>query len=215
MKSDYKLIENFYPTETFEELQSIILPGITVGDYVAHPEINWVFIPISTEALHFVHMVYLDVSGERKDWGRKYDFEGGQVLSPLYEKIVKHLKIAIPNIRGILRIKLNMYLNGVAAAKFPDTEDSSIWEKNKEHACTYLSEPTDLEHGMHTDYDFSHTSAILSINKCDGYTKMEDGTKIDSVPNRIVIFDGSKPHTSSTTTDAPIRININYNWFSY
>ena len=209
--TDYKLIENFYPTETFEELQSIILPGLTVGDYVAHPEINWVFIPISTEALHFVHMVYLDVSGERKEWGRKYDFKGGQVLSPLYEKIVSHFKIAFPNIQGILRIKLNMYLNGVVAAKFPDIENIS---KNEEHARTYISAPSFREHGMHTDYDFPHKAAILSINNCDGYTKLEDGTKIDSVANRIVVFDGSKPHTSSNVNDQPVRININYNWFS-
>ena len=31
--------------------------------------------------------------------------------------------------------------------------------------------------------------AIFSLNTCDGYTKFKDGTKVESVANRIVIFD--------------------------
>ena len=69
------------------------------------------------------------------------------------------------------------------------------------------------EHGMHVDYDYPHKAAILSINTCDGYTKLEDGTKIDSVANRMLIFDGSTLHTSTNTTDQTVRININFNYF--
>ena len=69
------------------------------------------------------------------------------------------------------------------------------------------------EHGMHTDYEWSHKSAIFSINTCDGYTKFEDGTKIDSVANRMLIFDGSNLHTSSTTTNQHSRMNINFSYF--
>ena len=69
------------------------------------------------------------------------------------------------------------------------------------------------EHGMHTDYEWSHKSAIFSINTCDGYTKFEDGTKIDSVANRMLIFDGSNLHTSSTTTNQLSRMNINFSYF--
>ena len=66
---------------------------------------------------------------------------------------------------------------------------------------------------MHIDTEYSHKAAILSINTCDGYTKLKDGTKIDSIENRILLFDASKPHTPSTTTDQPVRINININYF--
>ena len=69
------------------------------------------------------------------------------------------------------------------------------------------------EHGMHTDDLFPHKAAILSINTCDGYTKLEDGTKIDSVANRVLLFDGSKLHTPSTCTNQPVRMNININYF--
>ena len=68
------------------------------------------------------------------------------------------------------------------------------------------------EHSMHEDYYFSHSSAILSLNTCDGYTKLEDGTKIDSVANRMLFFDGSKQHSGTTTTNEQSRINININY---
>ena len=77
----------------------------------------------------------------------------------------------------------------------------------------YPNTETLKEHGMHTDYNYPHKASILYINTCDGYTKFEDGTKIDSVANRMLIFDGSKLHTSSTTTDQPVRMNINFNYF--
>ena len=89
------------------------------------------------------------------------------------------------DIKALIRIKINMY---------PNTEILK-------------------EHGMHIDFPFSHKTALLSINTCDGYTKLEDGTKIDSVANRILLFDASTPHTSSTCTNQPVRVNININYF--
>ena len=69
------------------------------------------------------------------------------------------------------------------------------------------------EHGEHADYSWKHKTALFSLNTCDGYTKLEDGTKIDSVANRMLLFDASTPHTSSTCTDQPVRVNINFNYF--
>ncbi len=68
------------------------------------------------------------------------------------------------------------------------------------------------EHPMHVDYSFHNTGAILSLNTCDGYTKLEDGTKINSVANRLLLFDASTPHCSTTTTNVPARINVNINF---
>ena len=73
----------------------------------------------------------------------------------------------------------------------------------------YPNTHTLQEHSTHTDYPFSHSGAILSLNTCDGYTKLKDGTKIDSVANRILLFDPSEEHCSTTTTNDPVRININ------
>ena len=68
------------------------------------------------------------------------------------------------------------------------------------------------EHPMHIDRDFSHSGAILSLNTCDGYTKLKDGTKIDSVANRVLLIDPSEEHCSTTTTNVSARINININY---
>jgi|LWDU01.1.fsa_nt_gi hypothetical protein len=76
----------------------------------------------------------------------------------------------------------------------------------------YPNTETLHEHPMHTDFPFSHTSAILYLNTCDGYTKLVDGTKIDSIANRVLVFDSGEEHCSTTTTNAPTRFNINFNY---
>jgi len=68
------------------------------------------------------------------------------------------------------------------------------------------------EYDMHIDYKFHHTAAILSLNTCDGYTKLKDGTKIDSVANRMLFFDAGSPHCSTTTTNKNARFNLIVNY---
>ena len=70
-----------------------------------------------------------------------------------------------------------------------------------------------VEHEYHVDYKFKHIGAIFSLNTCNGYTKLHDGTKIDSVENRLLIFDASTKHCSTNTTNAERRLNINFNYF--
>ena len=69
-----------------------------------------------------------------------------------------------------------------------------------------------FEHAPHKDYGFECYGAILSLNTCDGFTRLEDGTKIDSIANRLLIFKGNHNHNSSTTTNAKGRYNININY---
>ena len=76
----------------------------------------------------------------------------------------------------------------------------------------YPNTETLHEYQMHEDDDFLHSACVLSLNTCDGYTKFEDGTKINSVANRIVIFDASKKHCPTTTTNDYARFNININY---
>ena len=68
------------------------------------------------------------------------------------------------------------------------------------------------EHDQHSDYPFVSYGGILSLNTCNGFTRLHNGTKVDSIENRFFIFDPSKPHNSSTTTNAKRRVNINFNW---
>jgi hypothetical protein len=51
------------------------------------------------------------------------------------------------------------------------------------------------------------------LNTCDGFTSLDDGTKIESIENRLLLFDSNKPHASSTCTNAKARFNMNFNYF--
>ena len=69
------------------------------------------------------------------------------------------------------------------------------------------------EHDYHRDFEYSHMGAILSLNTCDGYTKIrETDTKYHSWANTLLSFDPSKDHCSTTTTNAIGRFNININY---
>jgi hypothetical protein len=71
-----------------------------------------------------------------------------------------------------------------------------------------------VHHTFHRDvpYDDSFTS-VYYINTNDGYTMFEDGTKVESVENRMVIFPSHMIHTGTTCTNDKVRIVINFNYF--
>ena len=87
-------------------------------------------------------------------------------------------------IKALIRIKVNLY---------PRTHALEI-------------------HTPHIDENYPHTGAIFYLNTNDGKTILEDGTKIDSVANRVLLFDASKKHSSTSTTDNKVRVNININY---
>tara|TARA_B100000614_G_C14206809_1_gene352210 strand:+ start:27 stop:515 length:489 start_codon:yes stop_codon:yes gene_type:complete len=68
---------------------------------------------------------------------------------------------------------------------------------------------------LHRDvkWDECHT-AIYYVNDNNGYTEFEDGTIIDSVENRVVIFRAKELHTGTNCTDANVRVLINVNYFT-
>jgi hypothetical protein len=70
-----------------------------------------------------------------------------------------------------------------------------------------------IEHSKHCDLDYPHKGFILYINTCDGYTLLDNGQKIESIANRALFFDSSKPHASTTSTNVHGRVNINMIYF--
>jgi hypothetical protein len=57
------------------------------------------------------------------------------------------------------------------------------------------------------------TTAIFYVNTNNGYTKFEDGTKVESVANRMLSFPANMKHCGSSCTDEKRRIVINLNYF--
>ena len=70
-----------------------------------------------------------------------------------------------------------------------------------------------IEHGKHEDFKFPHKAFILYLNTNNGFTRMSDGTVVNSVANRGVFFNGHEPHNSTNCTDQPYRMNISINYF--
>ena len=70
-------------------------------------------------------------------------------------------------------------------------------------------------HGYHVDIPFrcKATTAIFYVNTNNGYTIFKDGTKVESVANRLVSFDSQKLHSGSTCTDSKCRVTVNINYF--
>ena len=93
--------------------------------------------------------------------------------------------LSLLDVKALIRIKANLYPRG-----------KSI-----------------VEHQPHKDYDFEHKAAIFSINDNNGYTILEDGTKVASVANRLLHHDASTTHQSTNCTDAKFRVNIVLNYF--
>jgi hypothetical protein len=69
-----------------------------------------------------------------------------------------------------------------------------------------------IKHTPHQDYPFKHKGAVFMLNNCDGKLNIE-GNEIETVANRVVLFDPSTVHYTTTCTDANCRSTINFNYF--
>jgi hypothetical protein len=71
-------------------------------------------------------------------------------------------------------------------------------------------------HGFHLDHpNFDGKIAIFYINTNDGYTILDDGTKIESIENRLLILDPKILHAGTTCTDQQVRCLINFMYYSW
>lgn len=69
-------------------------------------------------------------------------------------------------------------------------------------------------HGFHTDQkDWESNVAIFYLSTNNGWTEFENGKKVKSVGNRLIIFPNTLRHSSVTQTDESSRVVINFNYF--
>lgn len=123
--------------------------------------------------------------GVDDDYYFTHDFyDNAQPLSPFYGTIITPIS-EVFRLKTILGGKINWY---------PRT-------------------PEVFEHEPHVDYYYPIDNILIFVNTCDGFTRMVDGTKVDSVANRIVLFRGDQLHNSSTASNVNLRCTININCF--
>jgi hypothetical protein len=76
----------------------------------------------------------------------------------------------------------------------------------------YPSTETIVHHMDHIDYEFPHRGAIFYLNTNDGLTVVNN-QEVESIENRLLLFDPTVPHHSTTYTNDKCRVNVNFNFF--
>ena len=139
---------------------------------------------------HHASVAYLKPKGLTKDQKIYNDFSTHMVYSHnqiwsnfAFEKLQPLLNLL--DIKALIRIKINNY---------PRT-------------------PKVIHHQDHVDDDYKHNGALFFVNSNDGLTVIKNKTEISSVENKLLMFDSSKEHHSTTTSNTNRRITININYF--
>ena len=110
--------------------------------------------------------------------------DGGKIVSPYYKIILPILKRIDP--KSTYRVKANLTTK-------KETNNKSL---------------------MHTDTKLENMkTAVFYCNDNNGGTLFQNGKKINSKSNRIVIFDGHQKHCGVDCTDENIRVVINFNYY--
>ena len=110
--------------------------------------------------------------------------DGGKIVSPYYKIILPILKKIEP--KSVFRVKANL------------TTKKEINKKSL----------------MHTDTNLEKIkTAVFYCNDNNGSTLFQNGKKVLSKSNRIVIFDGHQKHCGVDCTDENIRVVINFNYY--
>ena len=179
-----------------------VLDDITVCDnFLSDDEFKHIENIIMNQYFPWYHSSYVaaDIDYDMRHWYNLHTFYNENVpiskyYNDVYEIFMPKIdqtyrnSITLPSLKSILiRIKANFY---------PWTEKL-------------------IEHNPHYDYDWSHCGAIFAMNTCDGYTRFgndDDSQIVESKKNRMIFFDPFIYHNSTTTTNAPARVNINFNF---
>ena len=155
-----------------------------IVDIVSGPDINW----------HYSYSV-ADGSKEEDDMYFIHMLYMGLAEMPKdgvmppppknsdYYHFFEPLFAKLPNFKLLMRAKINLY------GRTPEI----------------------VHHPDHVDMKQEHMGALFSLNTCDGGTVIGD-EKFDSVANRVLFFDPTQPHHSTSTTDVKRRVNININY---
>ena len=69
-----------------------------------------------------------------------------------------------------------------------------------------------FNHVYHIDLPNKCTTAIFYVNSNNGKTIFKQGDEVDSVANRMVVFNSDLEHAATSHTDEKTRVVINFNY---
>ena len=106
----------------------------------------------------------------------------------------------------------NMFMSNFFNLIIPILTKINMFKLIRIKGNVYQNTMTKIINKKHVDYDFLHKGAIYYINTNDGNTIINDDIKIESIENRLLMFNPSIPHSSTSTTNSKFRMNINFNY---
>jgi len=110
------------------------------------------------------------------------------------------------------RVKSNFYkinfpiLNKLNADKIIRIKANATFKKNKNEQT-----PMHVDHILKNNEKFK--TGVFYCNTNNGSTLFQNGKRIYSKENRMVIFDGHQKHCGVDCTDENVRVVINFNFF--
>lgn len=188
MKKEYEIIDDFLDPQDYQDINSTLLP--TIGQPASFP---WYWVDGKT------------VTREGGESGDYSNFQFVHILQQTIPEVSKsaHFPIVLPilhkmnDVLALVRIKINLETNkGVQLESGFHWDYHSIFESEQKKEMPY---PT-----MHV--------AIFYVNTNNGYTELENGAKIESVANRLLIFPNTMQHRGVSQNDEKRRCVINFNY---
>tara|TARA_B100000965_G_scaffold405014_1_gene437542 strand:- start:4192 stop:4749 length:558 start_codon:yes stop_codon:yes gene_type:complete len=183
-----KIIDDFLDDEEFIKLESIFFKQSEDREYLpeetAEREFPWYFRNSTS------YNPSMDVDTITNCQFVHSFFASHQCLSPFYDDLIPiFTKLGV---KALLRCKANMQMR---TERIVERE----LHQDRPNKCNPNKDPYNI--------------AVYYLNTNDGYTRFEDGTRVESIANRIAIFSPKLKHSSTTCTDQKRRIVLNVNYY--
>jgi hypothetical protein len=185
-----KIIDNFLDDEEFIKIESIFFKQSEnrpyLSDELHQKDFPWYF--RNSTSYNPKHKNNVDTITNCQLVHTFY--AAHQSLSPFYDNLTPIFdKLGI---KALLRCKANMQMR---------TEEivEREFHQDRPNDCDPNKDP--------------YTIAVYYLNTNDGYTRFEDGTRVESIANRIAIFSPKLKHSSTTCTNQKRRLVLNMNYF--
>lgn len=140
--------------------------------------------------------------------GEEIFYEKNGIKNGIYNYQFYHILYTQPN---------NPYVSDHISLIYPISEKLNVKQPLRIKANLTPITPELVVYGLHTDFDWNGNgnvfkTAIYYVNSNNGYTVFENGDRVDSVANRICIFNGNIRHSGTSCTDQRFRCVINFNF---
>ena len=184
--TEYKCFDNLLDENVFSRLQEVLLSR----------ELPWYYAPFTDDEnndennnqFYFGHNIYL-----RHSWVSRPVTGAGPTSCVPFEELAPLIQKINPMAIHMIRANLMTRSDSHIEAQFHSDMDQNA----------PTTDPNKIN---------QWTTAVYYINDCNGYTKLEDGTVIESKANKLLTFPATTKHKGATCTDQKIRVLINLNY---